>query len=125
MGNPGRGIRLEDVRRAFARWRRNKGAPGEPIPEALWARAVEAALAHGPTKTARKLGLNHSALRRRLEAHKAATPEFVEFPLGAVVGTESIVEIEDVHGVRLRVVMRGALAAEVVDAARELWSARR
>lgn len=117
--------RLEDVRRAFARWRRGKQRPSDPVPEELWARAVEAAQDHGPTRTARVLGLNHSALKQRIQrATPSPVPEFVELPLGLMSARESTLELEDQAGARLRLVLPGAKPHEVAAAARELWGAR-
>ena len=56
-------IKLDDVARAFARWRASERRPGEPVPEALWARAVDSARwVHGTTKTARRLGAGAESL---------------------------------------------------------------
>lgn len=119
-------IKLEDVRRAFTRWRASKRRPGEPVPEALWTRAVAAARVHGTTKTARRLGLNHSALKQRIEltAAEASAAGFVELPAGLLGAPDATLELEDVSGVRLRLVLPGARPQEVATAARELWSAR-
>lgn len=119
-------IKLDDVERAFARWRAGKLRPGEPTPEALWARAVDAARAHGTTKTAERLGLNHSALKQRIERSgpETSAPRFVELPPGLLSLPEPTLELEDVTGVRLRLVLPGAKPQEVAAAALELWSSR-
>ncbi|MBL4844852.1 MAG: hypothetical protein JKY65_04930 [Planctomycetes bacterium] len=121
-------VKLGDVKRELTRWRASKEWRGEPMPEALWARAVAAAQAHGRSKTARQLGLNHSVLKRRAEQNQAA-PAFVELPLSDVFAprteTAPTIEVEDAAGTRLRLVLCGALPHEVAAAARELWSARR
>jgi hypothetical protein len=117
--------RLEDVARAFGRWRASKESPSQRIPELLWARAVAAARVHGSTRTARTLRLNPSVLKRRLEQEESSSArEFVELPLGLLATRESVLELEDVTGVRLRVVFPNARPHEVAAAARELWSAR-
>ncbi len=118
------GIKLEDVACAFARWRQDR-KPGARIPDTLWAQASEAAEAHGMTATAHRLGLNHSQLKRRSKVvAPVSTPEFVELPLGGLplLGHESVVEVEDASGSRLRLVLRGVSAGEVAAAAKELWS---
>lgn len=122
-------IKLEDVERAFRRWRRDKRS-GERIPEDLWLQAVSAAEAHGMTATAHALSLNHSHLKQRCESLPPASPavspsaEFVEFPAAGLLfgGHESLVEVEDASGSRVRLVLRGVSAAEVAAAAKELWS---
>ena len=127
-------VELGEVKRAFARWRRERPAH-EPVPERLWAKAAAAARAHGTTRTARQLRLNHSALKRRLgaaadpsPAPPAPAPTFVELalsaPAGGLGGHEATVEVEDPVGFRLRVVLRGAAPHEVAAAASALWSRR-
>lgn len=117
-------LHLEDIARAFARWRSKKRRPGDPVPESLWRRAVDAARVHGTTKTGRRLRLNHSALKQRIERSEAATQDFVELPLGLMASSEAIVEVEDTEGTRLRLILRGAKPHEAAAAARELWTAR-
>ncbi|MGH9444990.1 MAG: hypothetical protein ACRD3O_04580 [Terriglobia bacterium] len=57
----------EQARQRFARWR-NARPRGSPIPEALWAMAVEVARGHGVNKTAQSLQLNYNALKKRVNA---------------------------------------------------------
>lgn len=116
-------VELEIVARGFANWRARKGT-SEPVPEGLWASAVKAARVHGTTTTARRLGLNHSHLKSRLEGRKAPTQEFVELTAGLAASAESVVEVEDGAGFRMRLHLRGGTPAEVAAAARELWAAR-
>jgi hypothetical protein len=118
------GRELEIAARGFADWRAKKGT-GERVPEGLWTRAVEAARAHGTTTTARRLGLNHSVLKRRVDV-AAPTQQFVEMSLSGIVaaGHEACVEVEDGAGFRMRLLLRGATPLEVAAAARELWRAR-
>jgi hypothetical protein len=109
------------------RWRAGKRRQGQPVPEALWSRAVDAARVHGTTRTARRLGLNHSVLKQKIEratAGEASAPGFVELPPGLLRPANSTLELEDVKGIRLRLVLPGASPQEVAAAARELWSAR-
>lgn len=120
-------LRLEVVASRFAEWRAKK-AGSDRVPDELWASAVEAAQVHGTTATARRLGLNHSILKRRIEGDNATTQQFVELPLNRLVETaietESVVEVEDGAGFRMRLLLRGATPVEVATAARGLWSAR-
>lgn len=121
--------KLEDVEHAFQRWRRAK-SPGERIPDGLWAQAATAAKIHGMTVTAHALSLNHSHLKQRCEAllpTPTRTSEFVEFPAAGLLfgGHESLVEVEDASGFRVRLVLRGVSAAEAAAAAKVLWSAPR
>lgn len=112
---------LEVVERAYSRWREGKQRQADPIPEELWKKAVEVARVHGTTLTARRLGLNHSALKQRIDR---STQAFVELPVGLLGGPEAVVEVEDQAGTRMRVVLRGVSAQEVGSLAREIWTAR-
>ena len=119
----GADVRLEDVARAFRGWRRDKRTKG--IPEELWARAAGAAHEHGVTETARRLRLNHARLKERCERERRDVG-FVELAASELpLAGESVVELEDGAGMRLRLVLRGASVAEVTAAARELWSTTR
>ena len=90
--------------------------------------AVEGAGVHGVTEIARRLGLNHSELKRRCgEVSSSPVEGFWEIPSGGLpfVAQESVVEVEDASGSRVRLVLRGTSTAEVVAAAKELWSVSR
>lgn len=117
------GMGIEDAERAFREWRRGR-VHGAAIPEALWERAADVARVHGVGTTAQRLHLNQTRLKHRCEARSSAG--FVEFAASELppVG-ESIVELEDAAGNRLRLVLRGASVAVVTAAARELWGVTR
>lgn len=74
----GRG-RLDEARARLARWRAQQGGRGIPVPEALWAEAVEVARVEGVEATARGLRLDRARLavrvtrpRQRLVARRPA-----------------------------------------------------
>jgi hypothetical protein len=127
------GAKLELVARGFADWRARKGT-SDRVPAELWTSAVEAARVHGTTTTARRLRLNHSVLKRRVDgagtgAGAGRAQRFVELPMSRVDAaapspSESCVEVEDGAGFRMRLLLRGATPLEVAAAARELWRAR-
>jgi hypothetical protein len=110
---------IDDAERAFREWRRGK-VSGAAIPESLWERAADVARVHGVAATARRLHLNQTRMKHRCEARSDAG--FVEIAASELppVG-ESIVELEDAAGNRLRLVLRGAPIAAVTAAAKELW----
>jgi hypothetical protein len=62
---------LEEARRQFARWRKNRSGPSR-IPEALWRLAVEAARHQGVNPTARCLHLGFNDLKWRLQEASGA-----------------------------------------------------
>jgi hypothetical protein len=114
---------MDDVERAFDEWRRDKRT--KEIPEALWERAVRAASVHGLTTTAQRLGLNYARLKERCERDTRDTG-FVELAASELpLGGESVLELENAAGFRLRLVLRGASLTAVTAVAKELWSATR
>ena len=62
-------FKMERVRQRFEHWRRSR-PHFSPIPEALWALAVEVAGEQGVNATAQLLHLNHTALQKRVQARK-------------------------------------------------------
>jgi hypothetical protein len=58
---------MAEARQRFERWRKARPR-GSPIPEELWALAVEVARAHGVNNAAQTLQLNYNALKKRVKA---------------------------------------------------------
>ena len=120
---------LKALRRRFERWRTTRKGHS-PIPEPLWARAVKLAGVYGLCRTARTLGLDYNALKRRVAsagsdaAHgEAPTMTFVELPTAPQAGlAECVVELEDPRGAKMRIQIRGPHDPEVVTAvSRVFW----
>jgi len=124
-----RPVTFSSVRRRLERWRGSRSR-GRRIPPELWSAAAELAREQGISRTARELGLGYDALKKHAEAvevpEAASTMEFVEVPLG-VLGSapECVLELEDGHGARLRVELKGPATSEVEAVARALWSGSR
>ncbi len=121
---------LSDVRSQFERWRQSRPR-GTRIPDALWRAAVEAAGEHGVSKAAQELGLDYYGLKKRLESTRelsesepAAGGGFLEIPLLASA-PECVLEMEDAHGARLRIELKGPAAAHCQTLAQALWSVAR
>ncbi len=122
---------LSDTENRFERWRGSR-VRGARIPAALWRSAVEAAREHGVSKVASALRLDYYGLKERLESPpELAEPEsgngrgFLEIPLYTSSASECVLELEDREGVRLRVALKGAAAAELETLARAFWSMAR
>ncbi len=108
--------RLVVARRRLERWRRRRNRPAR-IPEDLWALAVELAREHGLAPTARALRLDYYSLKKRLEgggADRGASAARKVGPFVEVVASELlppfaefVVELEDAHGVRMRIQVKG------------------
>jgi hypothetical protein len=75
------GEELLDLRSRLAEWRKNHPRRS-PLPEEMWAVAVELARRHGVYRTARALPIDYVNLRKRLNGAAPSTvearPEFVE-----------------------------------------------
>ena len=110
---------LDDLKSAFAKWRRRKKHAREATPEALLARAQRAAKKHGVAAVVRVTGVDRSRLFRRMPAvrrakQKATTkrevgtgrsvPSFSRLELGALsaASPRPLAEVETATGVRLR-----------------------
>jgi hypothetical protein len=131
--------RLEAGRRRFERWRRTRQGHSR-IPEPLWTSAVKLAGAYGLCRTARALGLDYNALKRRVASadphaspgqktaqQKPAAQEtataFVELVPSERAGLpECIIELEDPRGAKMRVHLKGVEAPDLAALSRSFWS---
>ena len=135
--------RLEAGRRRFERWRRTRKGHSR-IPEALWTSAAKLAGVYGLCRTARTLGLDYNALKRRVgptgpgdspggktarakaarrksAAQKTATA-FVELiPPQRVCLPECIVELEHPRGAKMRIHLKGAEGPDLAALSRSFW----
>jgi len=125
--------RLEVGRRRFERWRRTRQDHSR-IPEPLWTSAVKLARAYGLCRTARTLGLDYNALKRRVASArpgdslgpktvgaKTARQEpatvFVELaPPAPACSPECILELENPRGAKMRIQVKGNQTPDVVTA---------
>lgn len=122
---------LDRVHRRFERWRRTRQRRS-PIPDALWALALEAARAHGLHQTARTLRLNHTALKQRLRAaggpagRPPASATFVELmPAPTLGGPACTLELETPRGAKLRIQLQGIAPPDLAALSRTLWHTTR
>ena len=125
---PALATKLAGVRREFESWRRTR-PPRSPIPEPLWALAVERAREAGVHATARRLRLNYYALKERVASAgrlgASGTPAFVELvPMGLrPAGTaECLIELEDPRGATMRISLKGLEPPDLAALSRAVWS---
>ncbi len=119
--------RLEGVRRKFESWREGR-RPGARIPEVLWQAAAEVAREFGVSRTSKDLRIDYNSLRKRLDAKGVKRDSgFVEIPMGPAVSSvaESMIEIEDVKGARLRIELKGAATGDLEAVVRTILGAMR
>jgi hypothetical protein len=110
---------VDELRVAFARWRRAKRHLREPVPDELLVRARRAAEAHGVKDVVQAIRVERSRLfRGRQEegaraavkpARSAALPAFSRLTLGSpVMSAQPIAELETPAGAKLRVFVESA-----------------
>ena len=120
--------RLEGLYRRFDRWRRTHQGRAR-IPETLWTAAVKAAGRYGLAKTARALGLDYAALKKRVAAagsgsisDRGTVARFVELAApGSGSSGECILELEDPGGAKMRVQLKGVEAPDLTALSRSFW----
>jgi hypothetical protein len=120
---------FEPVLRSLTAWRKKRKS-GARIPEHIWEQAVELTEVHGVSKTAKRLHLDFSRLRKRVEERGAfersreSEGGFVEVvPGGLLTGPECLIEIEDPRGTRLRVSLSGRGTVEAASVIAAAWEA--
>jgi hypothetical protein len=126
--SPAMPARLEAGRRRFERWRRTRRGHSR-IPEPLWTSAVKLAGAYGLCRTARTLGLDYNALKKRIHSadpHDSSGPEtataFVELVPAERAGLpECLVELEHPRGAKMRIHLKGAAAPDLAALSRSFW----
>jgi hypothetical protein len=117
-------VSLDEAKGRFESWRQNRNGKA-PIPDELWAIAVEVAGKEGVNRTSTELRVEWNHLKRRMEAAagalpKPAAPAFMElitpreqqFP-------ECILELEGRRG-KLRIQLKNVSASYLATLSREL-----
>jgi hypothetical protein len=125
---------LENTRRRLEQWRQRHQAP-TPLPESLWAQAVELAGRYGVSRMARALGVGYYSLKDRVEkeasSSAAGSPArseatFLELAVSPGTGAgECILEWEDAGGGKMRVHLKGVEVPDLVALSRSFWEGRR
>jgi len=115
---------MRRVYRRLQRWR-SKRTGRDPIPESLWAAAVELAKEHGVFRTSQVLHLEYGKLKRLLEASGSVTspaaPRTAFLELMAPAGlSECVIELEGPRG-KMRIQWKGATAPDLAGLSRALW----
>jgi len=104
---------LSQAASRFALWRR-KGHR-RPFPAELWAVASGLAVRHGVHATAQALNLDYYSLKRRvaLTPGKGPAAPFVELPAHLAQGAHCVLDVWARRGLRVRLELRQAGAAEI------------
>ena len=132
---------MRKVYRRFERWRSAHTAR-LPIPERLWAAAVELAREHGVSPTAQALHLEYGKLRRLTgsaspvvkppivkvpaarRSRSIAPPAFVELMPSPTTGlSECVIELQGRRG-KMRIHWKGTTAPDLGGLSRALWESK-
>lgn len=122
-------LTLGEVRNRFESWRKGKKR-GSRIPKRLWSAAVEVCAVHSVNQVSRALGLNHTALKRRVgdtegsaDRQSGSGRDFVELSLG--LGAQPVlcgVELESAAGGKLKMTFAGKCRDfDPLELARAFW----
>ncbi len=128
---------LAETQSRLTRWRRQHGGPGRPLPEHLWAEAVEVARVEGIAATARALRVDRARLTTRMadeDPEDAATgggagvgEQFVELDAARVClpsEHKTVVRFDSGDGKRLELELGGGPPLDVVALAEAFWRQR-
>ena len=109
---------MEVARAGFEQWRSGRSRKS-PIPDELWALAINAARQQGVNRTAQQLRLDAGKLKRLLVAadpRRSKTrrqPRFVELIAPATAASpECVIEFESAAGSKMRVHWKAAVAPD-------------
>jgi hypothetical protein len=122
---------LREAQQRFEEWRSSQTGR-RPIPDPLWALAVELGRQHGVFRTAQALRLDSTKLMKRVRAAAPQTksapvsplmpqPAFMELitaPASEVC--ECVIEVEGPRG-RMRIEWKGSTAPDLTGLSRMLW----
>ena len=120
---------LESVQYQFDKWRETRKSPREPIPQNLWKAAVELRAEYSIGRISKALRLNHTDLKNRIfgqksdpQTKKQSPPLFVELDCCQSFPTsESIIEMEDSSGSKMRMRLRGKADLDLLELAKAFW----
>ena len=113
---------LEEVQELFAVWRSQKGRR-DPIPPALWEKAIHLVPHHSVNAIAKCLKLNYNELKIRAGGYpvtslpKKRTPAFIE--LAAIHTVECTIEVEK-PGKKMKMCVRGT-SINLLELSRQFW----
>ena len=113
---------LKEVQQQFEQWRKTRKSR-KPIPEHLWQAAVELAKQYSINHVARLLGLNHRALKEKVESSKQENPSFVEIPFPVELSpVHWTVEMNTPSGNKLRMSCQGEGTIQaLVEIGKAFW----
>ncbi len=122
------GQSLSEVKEQFKTWRRTRKNL-RPIPQKLWAAAVNLTAKHSISQISKELVLDYSTLKKRAVVKKKAgtasmsPADFIEVNLEPPASvSECVVEMQDILGAKMRMHFRGKTDVDFLQLAKAFWS---
>jgi hypothetical protein len=118
-------VTLDEAKARFETWRQNRKGKA-PIPDELWATAVEVARRAGINRTSTGLRVEWNHLKRRMAEAQQTSPRPVPAAFVELVAPqpqsfpECTIELEGRRG-KLRIQLKDAPASYLATLTRELW----
>jgi hypothetical protein len=119
-------ITADPLRARITDWRETRKYRGGAMPAMLWTAAVELARRHGVGPTARVLGIDYAALKRRVATESQLVtdtgPTFVDLGPAATLGLGAcVIAVDGRRGRRLRLEVSGLRASDLVAFVQATW----
>ena len=107
-------LTLEELKKQFEDYRKNKSYNREPIPKHLWQAAADLAKIHSIATVSKELGLRYSNIKEYIYGPpvsknkiKEKLPSFIELKYNQPLMQEAItVDIENKKGARMRICIK-------------------
>jgi hypothetical protein len=115
--------RLAQLEKRFASWRQHRQR-GERIPQPLWRAAAKLAAEYGLNATAKALGLDYYALKKRhdqLDGQAIPNAPFLTLSPTPSPASECVIELEDGLGASMRMQLKGGELPDVLALGRSFW----
>ena len=118
---------MTEVKEQFKIWRRTRKSL-RPIPDKLWAAAVNLTAKHSISQISKELALDYTALKKRVLIKKkdsaaSMSPRgFIELNVEPPqVVSKGIVEMHDILGAKMRMHFRGKTDFDLFELAKAFW----
>jgi hypothetical protein len=121
---------LEIVQYQFEKWRESRKSLREPIPESLWAEAINLCNQYSINLVCRTLHLSYTTLKRRIQGlipfsrkKKISSPSFFELDWSSgFAASECMIEMENAHGSRMRMSFKGQADLDLLELSKAFWA---
>ena len=119
-------ITLATVKQQFKKWRDSRQHRSR-IPEELWEAAASLSGQYSIHYISKSLGVNHSALRDRVAARSLSENTEIQTcffelpPPQSPSASECLVEMENIHGDKMRMHFTGEISLDLLTLSQDFW----